>query len=126
MDFLINKLNKYIKMKPTAQQTEIRNEVIDVMIKQLGGNKFFLMTGSKPQYKDISTDSPLIALKLIRNKSKANYLTIQYIRSTDLYTMEFIKMTKTERKIVSTYENIYSDQLTEIFESETGLRTSLF
>jgi hypothetical protein len=51
-------------MKPTAQQTEIRNEVIDVMIKQLGGTKFFLMTGCKPQYKDISTDSPLIALKL--------------------------------------------------------------
>jgi hypothetical protein len=47
-----------------TQQTEIRNEVIDTMIKQLGGNKFFLMTGSKPQYKDISTDSPLIALKL--------------------------------------------------------------
>jgi hypothetical protein len=113
-------------MKPTKQQTEIRNEVIDVMIKQLGGNKFFLMTGSKPQYKDISTDSPLIALKLTKNNSKSNYLTVQYIRSTDLYTMEFIKMTKTERKIVSTYENIYSDQLTEIFESETGLRTSLF
>ena len=113
-------------MKPTKQQTEIRNEVIDVMIKQLGGNKFFIMTGSKPQYKDISTDSPLIALKITKNNSKANYLTIQYIRSTDLYKIEFIKMTKTERKIVSTYENIYSDQLTEIFESETGLRTSLF
>tara|TARA_B110000503_G_scaffold13191_1_gene17954 strand:+ start:26 stop:367 length:342 start_codon:yes stop_codon:yes gene_type:complete len=113
-------------MKPTAQQTEIRNEVIDVMIKQLGGNKFFLMTGSKPQYKDISTDSPLIALKLTKNNSKANFLTIQYIRSSDLYTLEFIKMNTKERKIVSTYENIYSDQLTEIFESETGLRTSLF
>ena len=113
-------------MKPTSQQKEIRNEVIDVMIKQLGGNKFFIMTGCKPQYKDISTDSPLIALKLIRNKSKANYFTIQYIRSTDLYTMEFINMTKTERKIVASYDSIYSDQLTEIFESETGLRTSLF
>ena len=113
-------------MKPTAQQTEIRNEVIDVMIKQLGGNKFFLMTGSKPQYKDISTDSPLIALKLTKNNSKANFLTIQYIRGLDLYKMEFIKMTKTERKIVASYDNIYSDQLTEIFESETGLRTTLF
>ena len=113
-------------MKPTTQQAEIRNEVIDVMIKQLGGNKFFIMTGSKPQYKDISTDSPLIALKLIKNKSKANYFTVQYIRSSDLYKIEFIKMTKTERKVLSNYENIYGDQLTEIFESETGLRTSLF
>ena len=113
-------------MKPTAQQTEIRNEVIETMINQLGGTKFFLMTGSKPQYKDISTDSPLIALKLTKNNSKANYLTIQYIRSTDLYKIEFIKMTKTERKIVSSFENIYNDQLTEIFESETGLRTTLF
>ena len=113
-------------MKPTAQQTEIRNEVIETMINQLGGTKFFLMTGSKPQYKDISTDSPLIALKLTKNNSKANYLTIQYIRSTDLYKMEFIKMNIKERKIVSSYDNIYSDQLTEIFESETGLRTTLF
>ena len=113
-------------MKPTAQQTEIRNEVIETMINQLGGTKFFIMTGSKPQYKDISTDSPLIALKLTKNNSKANYLTIQYIRSTDLYKMEFIKMNIKERKIVSSYDNIYSDQLTEIFESETGLRTTLF
>ena len=113
-------------MKPTAQQTEIRNEVIETIIEQLGGNKFFVMTGSKPQYKDISTDSPLIALKLTKNNSKANYLTIQYIRSTDLYKMEFIKMNIKERKIVSSYDNIYSDQLTEIFESETGLRTTLF
>ena len=110
----------------TTTQTTERNRVIDVMIKQLGGNHFFAMTGSKPQYKDISTDSPLIALKLKRNKSKANYLTIQYVRGLDLYTMEFINMTKTERKIVSSYDNIYNDQLIEIFESETGLRTSLF
>ena len=113
-------------MKLTQKQTEIRNGVIDVMIKQLGGNHFFAMTGSKPQYKDISTDSPLIALKLKRNQSKSNYLTIQYVRGLDLYTMEFIKITKTERKVVSSYDNLYNDQLTEIFESETGLRTSLF
>ena len=109
-----------------TQQTEIRNEVIDTIVKQLGGTKFFLMTGSKPMYKDISTDSPLVALKLTRNKSKANYFTIQYMRGSDLYKIEFIKMTKTERKVISSYDNIYSDQLTEIFESETGLRTSLF
>jgi hypothetical protein len=40
--------------------------------------------------------------------------------------MEFINMNKTERKVVASYDSIYSDQLTEIFESETGLRTSLF
>ena len=29
-------------MKPTAQQTEIRNEVIDTIVKQLGGTKFLV------------------------------------------------------------------------------------
>ena len=113
-------------MKPTTQQTEIRNEVIDTIIKQLGGNKFFVMTGSKPHYKDIETENPFVSIKLIRNKSGANYLIVQYIRSTDLYKVEFIKLNTNERKVISNYENIYSDQLTEIFESETGLRTSLF
>ena len=95
-------------MKPTAQQTEIRNEVIETMINQLGGTKFFIMTGSKPQYKDISTDSPLIALKLTKNNSKANYLTIQYIRSTDLYKMEFIKMNINKRNsVIILFKYIY-------------------
>jgi hypothetical protein len=109
-----------------TQQTKIRNEVIDTIIEQLGANKFFVMTGSKPHYKDIETENPFVSIKLIRNQSGANYLIIQYIRSTDLYKVEFIKLNTKQRKIVSTYENIYSDQLTEIFESETGLRTSLF
>ena len=109
-----------------TQQTEIRNEVINTIVKQLGGNKFFVMTGSKPHYKDIETENPFVSIKLICNQSKANYIIIQYIRSTDLYKVEFIKINLKERKIVSSYDNVYSDQLTEIFESETGLRTSLF
>jgi hypothetical protein len=111
--------------KVTYKQAKVRNEIIDVMIKQLGGTKFFLMTGSKPMYKDISTDSPLVALKLIKNSSGANYLILQYIRGLDLYKMEFVKMTKNNQKTIIIHHNIYGDQLQDIFTRETKLYTSL-
>ncbi len=110
----------------TEYRKKVNNDIINTMVQQLGGNKFFAMTGSKPQYKDINCINPLIALKLTRNGSKANYLKITYMIGADLYTMEFIKMTKLKIETTKEYTNIYGDQLQSIFTQETGLNTKLF
>lgn len=109
----------------TDYRTEKNNQIINIMVEQLGGNQFFRMTGSKPQYKDTRGNNPLIALKLVRNKSKANYLKVSYLSGIDLYKMEFIRMTAKKIETIENFENIYDDQLQEIFTSVTGLYTKL-
>lgn len=49
------------------------------------------------------------------------------LNGLDLYDITFSKSRPTEPKdeTVETYENIYCDQLTELFEEFTGLCTSL-
>ncbi len=49
------------------------------------------------------------------------------LNGLDLYDIEFFKSKATEPEdtTVKTYENIYCDQLTDLFEDFTGLRTSL-
>ncbi len=103
----------------------VNNGIINTMVSQLGGNRFFAMTGSKPQYKDISNHNPHIALKLARNGSKANYLKIHYKSGSDLYRMEFIRMTRTRNETIKEYDGIYGDQLSELFTEYTGLYAHL-
>lgn len=103
------------------------NEIINTMVKQLGGKRFFAFTGSKPQYKKINnTANPLICLKLARNSSKANYLEIKYNSGLDVYEMEFIKSNSANpREIVKRFDMVYDDMLQQIFTSVTGLYTTL-
>lgn len=104
---------------------EVNNQIVNTMVSQLGGNRFFAMTGSKPLYKNCNCDNPLITLQLRRNLSKSNYLTITYIAGADLYKMEFIRLTKTSRDIVKEFTDVYCDQLQELFTQVTGLYTRL-
>lgn len=105
--------------------TAIKNQEINAMISQLGGNKFFVMTGSKPQYKDTKGD-PMVAIKLVTNKSKANYMKLKYVRGLDTYTMEFIRMWGgKEPVILAEYERLHGEDLQSTFTGFTGLNTRL-
>lgn len=114
-------------MKTATQtpQQERSNAIINTLIHQLGGRRFFVFTGSKPKYKKIDTDSPEIMLKLTRNQSKANYLKITFVSGLDLYKMEFIKCHASNIETVKEYNNVYDDMLQQIFTSVTGLYTTL-
>lgn len=94
----------------------------EIILNQLGGNKFIVMTGSK---NFVNTGKGL-RMKLTRNKAKAQYLTIT-LNAMDTYDMTFIKVRKSDFQIteVAKSEGVYCDQLTKIFEQVTGLYTSL-
>lgn len=109
----------------TTEQKTVRNEIVSTMMHQLGGTRFIAMTGSKPEYKDISTNSPIICFKLSKNSSKCNYFKVQYMNGSDLYKIDFIKIRKENIDVLHTYDNIYSDQLQTIFTEVTGLYTTL-
>jgi hypothetical protein len=95
--------------------------VAETILSQLGGNRFRVMTGAK---NFAATDNSL-RMKIGRNKTNANYMEVS-LNMLDLYDITFAKVTKMgEMKSVKTYENIYNDMLVEIFESHTGMYTSL-
>lgn len=97
-------------------------EVANTILKQLGGNKFIAMTGSK----NFLGGENSLTMTLTRNAAKAKYLKIT-LDPSDTYSMEFFSMkTKTFEKVTKeNFEGVYCDQLQDIFTSVTGLYTHL-
>ena len=97
------------------------SEVATTIYRQLGGNKFRVMTGVK---KMVSHEFAL-SMKIGRNKTNANFMVIE-LNGNDLYNVTFAKLTKMgEMKTVNTYDNVNNDMLVSIFESHTGMYTTL-
>jgi hypothetical protein len=96
-------------------------EIAKTILRQLGGNRFVVMTGSK---NFVASDNGL-TMKLTRNKAKAKWLKIT-LNGKDLYDMDFVSNDKDYNIITKVkYEDIYFDQLQEIFTQATGLYTRL-
>lgn len=106
--------------------------VADIILQQLGGNKFLVMTGAK----HLVADGNTLRMTLPKNMSKANRLHIT-LDPDDTYTMRFFKFTAgrldkktfewkedkvTEVKLV---KGVYCDMLQEIFTATTGMYTHL-
>ena len=97
------------------------SEVANTIYRQLGGNRFRVMTGAKMM---VSTENG-IRMRIGRNKTNANFMEVS-LNSLDLYDVTFAKLTKMgEMKSVKEYENVYNDMLVSIFESHTGMYTTL-
>ena len=89
-------------------------------IAQQLGHKALFMIGAK----NLMAGKDYLQMRLGRNTSGWNALKI-VLNGLDLYDMTFYtirKLTVTKKKVV---DNIYCDQMRDIIESETGLRTSL-
>ena len=96
-------------------------EVAQTILQQLGGQRFIVMTGVK----NLSSSPSSLTMKLPRCGTKAQWLRIS-LNSKDLYDLEFVRLTKTyEREVVKEYNDVYCDQLQELFTKETKLYTSL-
>jgi hypothetical protein len=95
--------------------------VAEEILRQLGGNRFKAMTGANV-YSDNGGNSLIVKFK---GSPKANYMRIDYKAGKDLYDVKISKLRTGELKTIFEADGIYCDQLTEIFERETGLYTSL-
>ena len=95
--------------------------VATTILNQLGGNKFRVMTGAK----NFMDHGNALSMRIGRNSSNSNYLKIT-LNDSDLYDVRFSKVTKMgEEKAVREFNDVYNDMLVEIFESHTGMYTSL-
>ena len=107
-------------------------KVAEIILEQLGGNKFIAMTGSK----NFLSDGNKLRMTLAKNMSKANKLEIT-LDPDDTYTMRFYKYTAgrlnkktfefTEDKVteIKTVSGVYCNMLQEIFTQTTGMYTAL-
>tara|TARA_B100001123_G_C14897085_1_gene862270 strand:- start:112 stop:408 length:297 start_codon:yes stop_codon:yes gene_type:complete len=95
--------------------------VANEIYRTLGGNRFRVMTGAKNM---VSTENG-IRMRIGRNKTNANFMEVS-LNGLDLYDVTFAKVTKMgEMKSVKEYDNVYNDMLVSLFESHTGMYTSL-
>ena len=95
--------------------------VAEEILRTLGGSRFRAMTGAK---NFAGTDNSL-RMRIGRNKTNANYMEV-VLNGLDLYDVTFAKVTRMgEMKSVRTYDNVYNDMLVSLFESHTGMYTSL-
>lgn len=92
------------------------------ILKQLGGNKFLVMTGAKNLTCDKNSMGFMLSSRMTKNKASFVKITLDVM---DTYTVEFKSIRNFEVKEISKHEGIYNDMLVNLFESETGLRTSL-
>ena len=105
-------------------------EIAGTIYQQLGGGKFSIMVGAKDLGFIRTDEGVALVFKFMKNKSGMNYLKIIYNEVLDLYNMIFYKArwSKKDLEVKFTekrFNDIYCDQLTEIFENYTGLYTHL-
>ena len=96
--------------------------VAKTILSQLGGNKFAAMTGAK----NFVDCGDALSMRIGRNKTSSNYLKVT-LNSMDLYDMKFSRVSpKGGERSITEYNNIFNDQLGEVFEKHTGCYTKLF
>ena len=105
----------------------MRKTVANEIFRQLGGQRFVAMTGAN-RFIDMTKETcgiDGIRMKIGRNKTNANFFEV-VLNSMDTYDVCFAKLTSLgEYKSVKEYKNVYNDSLVSLFESHTGMYTSL-
>jgi len=102
--------------------TEEQKQVAGIILTQLGGGKFMAMTGA---HNLVCSDDGCGTMMLkFKGSRKSNYLKV-VLNAMDLYDVEFGKIWGGKYKVISKHEGVYNDMLVSLFETETGLYTSL-
>lgn len=106
-------------MKPETSNEALNREIASQIYVQIGGGRFIAMTGAKTSIieKGISFLIPMSMQKY------CNRMDVT-LNVWDTYDVKFYKGQHRD-KLVDEYDNIYADQLRQLFEMKTKLRTSL-
>ena len=96
--------------------------VPEIIFQQLGGQRFAAITGSRKFTGYIDG----LTMTLTRNKSGANRLAI-VLTPNDTSTMHFFKCSRTSDTItdIKVFDEVYCDELQDLFEQVTGFDLSL-
>jgi len=84
------------------------------------GRKTLLMIGAK----NLMAGKDYLQMRLGQNAGGWNALKIA-LNGLDLYNLTFYRIRKLKVTSEKTIDNVYCDQLHDIIENETGMRTNL-
>lgn len=96
-------------------------EIATIILQQLGGRRFTTMTGAKNIY---AIENGLSFRLPKFNGVKVNYVSIT-LNGNDLYDIEFKRIYGTKITDISKANDVYCEDLQEVFEQNTGLLTHL-
>ncbi len=99
-------------------------EIIYIIMQQLGGKKFVLETEAKFGYGLNESFEPYLNCifpKELYTKNNSNRFTIAYNYIYDLYHLTFAYQEKASIKVINTLRNIKAEDLISVFEKETGI-----
>jgi hypothetical protein len=101
-------------------------EVSIAILNQLGGNKFKAMTGAKEfGYSVMDNGNINLTFKIGKNSEGVSHVSIT-LNGRDLYDVEFLKVSiKKGRVVLKSLEDVYAEDLQDIFVTNTGLLTRL-
>lgn len=98
--------------------------VANTILAQYGGGAFVFITGAK----NLNGSENSLTFRIPDAKNKI-ITVVTTLMPSDTYKVEYLNCRMTEkgpkREVVSVHEDVYSDQLQDIFERETGLYTTL-
>ena len=96
--------------------------VAQIILQQLGGNRFVIMTGAKNL---VSGENYLqFGIASTMTKNKCNIVKIE-LTPDDTYTVTFYNLRGANLKVITEHNDVYYDQLVKLFETQTGLFTYL-
>jgi hypothetical protein len=103
-------------------------EIATTILEQLGGRRFVAMTGARA----LTACQSGLRMKLPGNltRERINWVEVT-LTPSDTYAVTFASERRprgkawAERKELHTFEDVYCDQLVELFEKVTGLATIL-
>ena len=120
----IGKKTGWSKIAQEQENEPPQQSIAQTILQQLGGHRFVVMTGAK----NLSDTGNGLSFRLPGSggftKNGINYVKIT-LDPSDTYSMEFGKIRGTTYKIIHSTNDIYEEQLQEIFQRETGLSTHL-
>lgn len=101
----------------------MNNTTSEYVLMALGGTKFLSMTGAK----GLVTDGENLVFSLPKKSKGINKVKIQYNKSTDSFDCTFYNFSPRQFRldVVNELENIHVSELKRVFETTTGLLTSL-
>ena len=97
------------------------NKTVAIEIyRQLGGNRFKVMTGAS----NFACDNNMFICKIPMKKDRISHIKIT-LNAMDTYDIDFISAYGGELKTISRHEGIYCDMLQDVVSSRTGLALQL-
>lgn len=94
--------------------------VAQTILNQLGGRHFALMTGAK----NFVGGKDHLTFRIGRNPKGVNLVKIT-LTPSDMYTVEFMKARGVDLKVTGKAEEVFAEDLHDVFFDGTGLYASL-